>query len=178
MNPNEFGLYMIILPHEARFCTIFGKIFKENEKSQPLWLTLNDLYFALNMDFQRKKPIFAYKTSYFQFGTLKYIDVFCKYNEHQYAALMTKAEIVKQIAGQTGLESKMVAGVVEALLEQIRAAQIGGENVYFRGFGSFVRRERAAKKARDISRNTTVLLPAHTVPAFKPSKAFVECLKK
>ena len=76
MNPNEFGLYMIILPHEARFCTIFGKIFKENEKSQPLWLTLNDLYFALNMDFQRKKPIFAYKTSYFQFGTLKYIDVF------------------------------------------------------------------------------------------------------
>lgn len=78
MNPNEFGLYMIILPHEARFCTIFGKIFKENEKSQPLWLTLNDLYFALNMDFQRKKPIFAYKTSYFQFGTLKYIDVLTK----------------------------------------------------------------------------------------------------
>ncbi|WP_418683537.1 HU family DNA-binding protein [Alistipes putredinis] len=103
---------------------------------------------------------------------------FCKYNEHQYAALMTKAEIVKQIAGQTGLESKMVAGVVEALLERIRAAQIGGQNVYFRGFGSFVRRERAAKKARDISRNTTVLVPAHTVPAFKPSKAFVECLKK
>ena len=83
---------------------------------------------------------------------------------------MTKAEIVKQIAGQTGLESKMVAGVVEALLERIRAAQIGGQNVYFRGFGSFVRRE--------ISRNTTVLVPAHTVPAFKPSKAFVECLKK
>ena len=87
---------------------------------------------------------------------------------------MTKAEIVKQIAGQTGLESKMVAGVVEALLERIRAAQIGGQNVYFRGFGSFVRRERAAKKARDISRNTTVLVPAHTVPAFKPSKAFIE----
>ena len=90
---------------------------------------------------------------------------------------MTKAEIVKQIAGQTGLESKMVAGVVEALLERIRAAQIGGQNVYFRGFGSFVRRERAAKKARDISRNTTVLVPAHTVPAFKPSKAFVEWLR-
>ena len=72
----------------------------------------------------------------------------------------------------------MVAGVVEALLERIRAAQIGGQNVYFRGFGSFVRRERAAKKARDISRNTTVLVPAHTVPAFKPSKAFVECLQK
>ena len=66
MNPNEFGLYMIILPHEARFCTIFGKFFKENEKSQPLWLTFNDLYFALNMDFQRKNlylhirhPIFS-----------------------------------------------------------------------------------------------------------------------
>ncbi len=91
---------------------------------------------------------------------------------------MTKAEIVMQIAGQTGLESKMVAGVVEALLERIRAAQIGGQTVNFRGFGSFVRRERAATKARDISRNTTVLVPAHTVPSFKPSKAFIECLKK
>ena len=69
---------------------------------------------------------------------------FCKYNEHQYAALMTKAEIVKHIAGQTGLESKMVAGVVEVLLERIRAAQIGGQNVYFRGsvmFGDTDRRQ-------------------------------------
>lgn len=90
MNPNEFGLYMIILPHEARFCTIFGKIFKENEKSQPLWLTLNDLYFALNMDFQRKKPIFAYKTSYFQFGTLKYIDVNNKYGDFRREIQMWK----------------------------------------------------------------------------------------
>ena len=89
---------------------------------------------------------------------------------------MTKAEIVKQIAGQTGLESKMVAGVVEALLERIRAAQIGGQNVYFRGFGSFVRRERAAKKARNISRNTTDLVQAHTFTEFKTSKALVECL--
>ena len=88
---------------------------------------------------------------------------------------MTKAEIVKQIAGQTGLESKMVAGVVEALLERIRAAQIGGQNVYFRGFGSFMRRERAAKTARDISRNTTVLVPARPVPTFKPSKATMLC---
>ena len=63
---NSTNGFMIILPHEARFCTIFGKIFKENEKSQPLWLTLNDLYFALNMDFQRKNlylhirhPIFS-----------------------------------------------------------------------------------------------------------------------
>ena len=67
---------------------------------------------------------------------------------------MTKAEIVKQIAGQMGLESKMVAGVVEALLERIRAAQIGGQNVYFRGFGSFVRRERAAKKPAALSVET------------------------
>ena len=72
----------------------------------------------------------------------------------------------------------MVAGVVEALLERIRAAQIGGQNVYFRGFGSFVRRERAAKKARDIS-------PQHDRPRCRripsrrsTSKAFVECLKK
>lgn len=90
---------------------------------------------------------------------------------------MTKAEIVKQIAGQTGLESKMVAGVVEVLLERIRAAQIGGQNVYFRGFGSFVRRERAAKKARDISRNTTVLVPAHTVPSLSLRRRSSSVLK-
>ena len=54
MNPNEFVLYMIILPHEVRFCTIFRYIFKENEKSQPLWLTFKDLYFGLNLIFQRK----------------------------------------------------------------------------------------------------------------------------
>lgn len=76
MNPNEFRLYMIILPQKARFCTIFGKKFSKNEKSQPLWLTFNDLYFSLNEDFQKKNPIFADKASYFQFGTLKYIDVF------------------------------------------------------------------------------------------------------
>lgn len=90
---------------------------------------------------------------------------------------MTKAEIVKQIAGQTGLESKMVAGVVEALLERIRAAQIGGQNVYFRGFGSFVRRERAAKKARDISRNTTVLVPATMLCGRYSAKRFPRSIR-
>ena len=84
---------------------------------------------------------------------------------------MTKAEIVKQIAGQTGLESKMVAGVVEALLERIRAAQIGGQNVYFRGFGSFVRRERAAKKADSCGDDVVRSLLCETVSEVHP---FVE----
>ena len=64
---------------------------------------------------------------------------------------MTKAEIVKQIAGQTGLESKMVAGVVEALLERIRAAQIGGQNVYFRGFGAYRPGVQAFEGVRRVS---------------------------
>mgnify|MGYP000541421609 CR=1 FL=1 len=90
---------------------------------------------------------------------------------------MTKAEIVKQIAGQTGLESKMVAGVVEALLERIRAAQIGGQNVYFRGFGSFVRRERAAKKA--ATSRATRPSSCRRIPSRRSSfEAFIECLKK
>ena len=134
MNPNEFGLYMIILPHEARFCTIFGKIFKENEKSQPLWLTLNDLYFALNMDFQRKKPIFAYKTSYFQFGTLKYIDVIDRFKVivppediiMQYSKIVNSyfAEIVK-----VSNENQILSSLRDTLLPKLMSGELSVEEV-------------------------------------------------
>ena len=90
---------------------------------------------------------------------------------------MTKAEIVKKISQQTGIEQTAASAVVEAFMEQVRQALIGGENVYLRGFGTFNRKHRAEKVARNISKNTTIKVPAHDIPAFKPSKAFLDTIK-
>lgn len=85
---------------------------------------------------------------------------------------MTKAEIVTQITKQTGIEKEAVLAVVEEFMEQVRNSLTDGEPVYLRGFGSFIIKQRAAKKARNISTNTTVIVPPHSIPAFKPSKEF------
>jgi DNA-binding protein HU-beta len=85
---------------------------------------------------------------------------------------MTKQELVSAAAQQTGVEKATVSAVVEALMEQVRNALANGGNVCLRGFGTFHRKHRAEKKARNISKNTTVVVPAHDVPAFKPSKSF------
>lgn len=90
---------------------------------------------------------------------------------------MTKADIVSRIAEQTGIEKEIVTSVVEGFMEQLRDSLIGGENVYLRGFGTFLLKHRAAKTARNISKNTTMIVPAHTTPAFKPSKAFAAKVK-
>lgn len=90
---------------------------------------------------------------------------------------MTKADIVSRIAEQTGIEKGIVTSVVEGFMEQLRDSLIGGENVYLRGFGTFLLKHRAAKTARNISKNTTMIVPAHTIPAFKPSKAFAAKVK-
>lgn len=90
---------------------------------------------------------------------------------------MTKADIVSRIAEQTGIEKEIVTSVVEGFMEQLRNSLIGGENVYLRGFGTFLLKHRAAKTARNISKNTTMIVPAHTIPAFKPSKAFTAKVK-
>lgn len=87
---------------------------------------------------------------------------------------MTKAEIVKQIAEKTGIEKETVSAIVENFMEQIRSSMIGGENIYLRGFGTFQLKRRAEKVARNISKNTTIVIPAHTVPAFKPSPGFMK----
>ena len=88
---------------------------------------------------------------------------------------MTKAEIVKSIAQQTGLPPKEVAVVVEAFMEEIRTSLANNkENVYLRGFGSFIVKHRAQKTARNISKNTTLVIDAHDLPAFKPCKSFIE----
>ena len=90
---------------------------------------------------------------------------------------MTKAELVKAIAAQTGVEAVTVATVVEQMMEEIRQSMIGGENVYLRGFGSFILKHRAQKVARNIAKNTSITIPAHNNPAFKPSKEFMDKVK-
>lgn len=91
--------------------------------------------------------------------------------------IMTKAEIVNEIANKTGIEKVSVQATVEAFMEAIKNAMTNGENVYLRGFGSFTIKKRAEKTGRNISKNTTIIIPAHNIPAFKPAKSFVNEVK-
>lgn len=90
---------------------------------------------------------------------------------------MTKADIVADIAEETGLERAEALKAVESFMNAIKASLVKGENVYLRGFGSFVVKERAEKTGRNISKNITIIIPAHNIPSFKPSKTFVEEVK-
>ncbi len=92
---------------------------------------------------------------------------------------MTKADIVKSIAQQTGIQPKEVSIVVESFMEEIRKSLADNkENVYLRGFGSYIVKHRAQKTARNISKNTTLVIDAHDLPAFKPCKSFIERMDK
>ena len=90
---------------------------------------------------------------------------------------MTKAELAKEIASKTGLEKKYVVVIIESLMDTIKTSMAEGEEVFLRGFGSFIIKHRANKTARNISKNTTVIIPAHDIPAFKPAKEFMDKLK-
>jgi DNA-binding protein HU-beta len=90
---------------------------------------------------------------------------------------MTKADIVASIADETGMERNEVLKTVESFMASVKDSLAKGENVYLRGFGSFIVKERAEKTGRNISRNTSIVIPAHNVPAFKPAKTFVEEVK-
>ena len=90
---------------------------------------------------------------------------------------MTKADIVNEIAKSTGVEKVQVQAIVEAFMDSVKDAMIKGENVYLRGFGSFIIKKRAEKVARNISKNTTITIPEHNIPAFKPAKVFVSTVK-
>ncbi len=90
---------------------------------------------------------------------------------------MTKADIVADIAEQTGLERVEALKAVEAFMNSIKHSLASGQNVYLRGFGSFIVKERAEKTGRNISKNTTIIIPAHNIPSFKPAKTFVEEVK-
>ena len=85
---------------------------------------------------------------------------------------MTKADIVNNIAKETGVEKVLVQQVVESFMENVKASLIENEPVYLRGFGSCIIKERAQKVARNISKGTTITIPAHNIPAFKPAKSF------
>lgn len=90
---------------------------------------------------------------------------------------MTKAEIVSQIAKETGIDKTTTLTVVEAFMEQVKDALGNEENVYLRGFGSFILKKRAQKTARNITQNTTLIIPEHNIPAFKPAKVFFDAVK-
>ena len=87
---------------------------------------------------------------------------------------MTKADIVTDISKSTGIEKIVVQTTIELMMNSIEKSLSKGENVYLRGFGSFVIKKRAMKVARNISKNTTVVIPAHNIPFFKPVSAFIE----
>lgn len=91
---------------------------------------------------------------------------------------MTKAQIVSQIAKNTGIEKVLVTEVVESMMDVIKGSMQGGENVYLRGFGSFILKPRAEKVARNISKNTSIVVPAHNIPAFKPAKEFAASVRE
>jgi DNA-binding protein HU-beta len=91
---------------------------------------------------------------------------------------MTKADIINDIAEKTGIEKIAVQASVEAFMKSVRTSMVNGKNVYLRGFGSFIVKKRAEKTGRNISKNTTIIIPAHYVPAFKPAKTFTEKVKK
>ena len=90
---------------------------------------------------------------------------------------MTKADIVNEISKSTGVEKAQVQQIVESFMDSIKDAMISQNNVYLRGFGSFIIKKRAAKVARNISKNTTITIPAHNIPAFKPAKSFAAKVK-
>ena len=90
---------------------------------------------------------------------------------------MTKAKIVKEVAVKTGIENVAVLATIESFMKEIQVSLSKGENVYLRGFGSFIVKHRAEKTGRNITKNTTILIPAHNIPKFKPCDSFVNDVK-
>lgn len=91
---------------------------------------------------------------------------------------MTKADIVANISNKFGLEKAETQKIVEEFMNEVKGSLSKGDNVYLRGFGSFIVKTRAEKTGRNISKNTAVVIPAHNIPAFKPSKTFVTEVKE
>ncbi len=90
---------------------------------------------------------------------------------------MTKADVIAEIAEKTGIDKADVTTTVEAFFSVVKNSMSSGENIYVRGFGSFVNKKRARKIARNISKNTAIIIDEHYIPSFKPSKVFIEKIK-
>ena len=90
---------------------------------------------------------------------------------------MTKADIVNEISQKTGIEKATVLATVEAFMETVKDSLAGGNEVFLRGLGSLILKKRATKTARNISKKTTIIIPEHHIPAFKPAKVFSQSIK-
>jgi DNA-binding protein HU-beta len=91
---------------------------------------------------------------------------------------MTKAELVNAIAIRTGYDRVTIMNIVETAMEEVKKNVINGENVYLRGFGSFITKVRKQKIARNITKKESIVVPEHKIPAFKASKEFSGAMKK
>lgn len=91
---------------------------------------------------------------------------------------MRKADLVNKISAKTGIPKVDILVTIESFLKEVKDSLEEGENVYIRGFGSFVTKKRAAKIGRNIKQNKSIRIPEHYVPAFKPSKQFTNAIKK
>jgi|TARA_B110000046_G_scaffold144739_1_gene151835 DNA-binding protein HU-beta len=91
---------------------------------------------------------------------------------------VTKADVINEISDKTGIDKLDVQASVEAFFSVVKTSMAEGENIYVRGFGSFVNKKRAKKIARNISKNTAIVIEEHYVPSFKPSKIFIDKIKK
>ena len=90
---------------------------------------------------------------------------------------MTKAEVISEVADKTGIDKADVQATVEAFFKVVKDSMADGNNIYVRGFGSFVNKKRAKKVARNISKNTSIIIDEHFIPSFKPSKTFIQKIK-
>lgn len=90
---------------------------------------------------------------------------------------MTKADVITQIAEKTGIDKADVSHSIEAFFNIVKSSMSSGQNIYIRGFGSFVNKKRKKKIARNISRNTAIIIDEHYIPSFKPAKVFVNKIK-
>ena len=95
----------------------------------------------------------------------------------KYHTNVTKAEVIAEISTKTGIEKADVLMTVEAFFKVVKDSMTEGNNIYVRGFGSFVNKKRARKVARNISKNTSLIIEEHYIPSFKPSKTFVAKIK-
>jgi DNA-binding protein HU-beta len=95
----------------------------------------------------------------------------------KYHTNVTKAEVIAEISQKTGIEKADVLMTVEAFFKVVKDSMTEGNNIYVRGFGSFVNKKRARKVARNISKNTSLIIDEHYIPSFKPSKTFVAKIK-
>ena len=90
---------------------------------------------------------------------------------------MTKADLITKIALSSGYDKRTVSLIVEGVMGEIKQSLTAGESVYLRGFGSFILKTRAEKTARNITKGTSLIIPEHSIPAFKPAKTFMSAVK-